>query len=263
MADLTSTLTNAINPVAAVGGIVLGGAQLFSSLHDEAQKKKELNGMANPFYTIQNEYYQNRNLAGANAESGMPAASKDYLTSESQRGLGAGVSGMLQSGGDPNNINKLFDSYNRNIDRTAADDASEHLKNIQYYISQNSNLAGQKNIQWALNKKQPYEEKLKQLTEGIAADKQNAVGGASTAIGSTAALGTSLENNTLLKSLFGNSGGGAGGGGGVLANVAQVAPVDSMAHLSGGSLAPMQMPTFNSGEGNDNTVDYFNNTQAG
>lgn len=211
MPDLGSlgSLAASSNPVgmaAQAGGILLGGVQLLSSLGDEARKKRELAKLQMPFYNIQNEYYQNRNIAANEAQGGLPAATKDYLTSESQRGLGAGVSGILQSGGSPNDINKIFDSYNRNIDRTVAEDATAHTNNIQFYINQNANLAGQKNIQWALNKKQPYEEKLKQLTEGIAADKQNAFGGASTALGATASLGTSLENNSLLNSLFKNSG---------------------------------------------------------
>lgn len=244
MPDLGSlaSFSNPVGMAAQAGGVILGGIQLISSLKDEARKKKELAKLHNPFYTIQDEYYQNRNLAGVNAEGGLPASTKDYLTSESQRGLGAGVSGILQSGGNPNDINKIFDSYNRNIDRTAAEDATAHTNNIQYFINQNANVAGQKNIQWALNKKQPYEEKLKQLTEGIAADKQNAFGGASTALGSTAALGTSLENNSLLRRLFKDSTGDEP----MLGSVSSVSPVESMAApINVGGLAPMQMPTYN------------------
>lgn len=206
MADQSGTgalgLSSGLGLASDALGLVEGGVQLFTSLADQKKKERELNSLKQPFYKIQDEYLQNRNLAADQAQGGLPSATKDYLTSESQRGLGAGVSGILQSGGSPNDINKLFDTYSRSIDRTAAQDAEMHKKNIDYFMNVNKDLAGQKTMQWALNKYQPYQEKKKQLTEGIAADKLNAYGGANTAIGSVGAAGTSLENNGLLNLLF-------------------------------------------------------------
>jgi|SRR6185312_6975086 len=202
MADLAGNISSVINPISAGAGIIEGGIQLFDALKNEKKDKAALANIKDPFYRIQDEFLQNRNIAEDQAQGGLPTATKDYLTSESQRGLGAGVSGILQGGGNVNDINKLFDTYNKSIDRTAAEDAEMHQKNIDYFIGQNTNLAGEKIKQFTLNQYLPTQEKKKQLSENIAADKANVFGGANTAIGSTSALGTSLENNYLLKQLF-------------------------------------------------------------
>lgn len=202
MADILDEIGKVASPVSAGLGILEGGIQLFSSIGKERKDREALNKLQQPFYKIQDEYIQNKNLSESQAQGGLPTATKDYLTGESQRGLSAGISGVLQSGGSPNDINKLFDTYNKSIDRTAAEDAEVHQKNIDYFMGVNKDLAGQRVTQWALNKYQPYQEKKKQLSENILADKTNAYGGANTAIGSVGALGTSLENNSLLKMLF-------------------------------------------------------------
>lgn len=238
------SLTNSINPISQGLGIVKGGIQLFNSMSDLKKNESELSKLSNPFYNIQDEYYQNRNLAGELATGGMPVASKDYYTTESQRGLGAGISGTLQSGGSPNDIAKMFDVYNRSIDRTAAEDAKEHINNIQYLMGANKDLAGQKTIQWGLNEKQPYENKVRQLSANISADKQNISGGADTAIGSLGALGTGLQNNSLLSSLFSNAKMDNSGqltfrGSGAPDRVSSLTP-----NLSVGGLAPATMPSF-------------------
>lgn len=191
-----------LNPVSAGLGILEGGIQLFSNLGKEKRIDRELSKLQDPFYRIQSEYEENRNITRGMAGGGTPAAELDYATSESQRGLSAGISGTLQSGGSPGDIAKMFDIYNRNIDKTKAESANQHLKNIDYYMKTNADLAGQKNIQWSLNEKQPYERKFRQLTQQRYAAEQNAYGGANTLIGGIGALGTSLQNNSLLDKLF-------------------------------------------------------------
>lgn len=199
---MPTNVADFLNPVSAGLGIVEGGIQLVDSLGKEKRDRAAIANLERPFYKIQDEYTQNRNLTANAAQEGMPAAENDYLTSESRRGLGAGISGTLQAGGSPNDINKLFQSFNNNIDKTYAESAQQHLKNIQYYMEANKDLAGQKNIQFGVNELQPYQNKLAQLTQNANAEQQNAYGGANTAIGSLGALGTSLSNNKLLNSLF-------------------------------------------------------------
>ena len=198
MADVASY----INPLSAGLSTVEGGIELFDSLRNESRDRKALTNLQRPFYQIQNEYAQNRNNAAVNASGGTPQSELDYATGEYQRGLGAGISGVLQGGGNINDIDKLFDTYNKSIDRTSAQSAEQHLRNIDYFSKANADYAGQKTTQWALNQYQPFEEKRKQLSENISADKQNIAGGANTAIGSLDALGTSLSNNKLLSQLF-------------------------------------------------------------
>jgi hypothetical protein len=183
---------------------VEGGIELFSNLAKEKKDKAALASLHPAFYKIQDEYYQNRNLTSNLAQGGLPSSTKDYLTGETQRGLSAGISGTLQSGSaDPNAIAKLFSGYNNNaIDKTAAEDADQKIKNIQYFMKANSDLAGQKTTQWALNEYQPTQEKKKQLNENIAAEQKNVAAGANQLLGSVGATGTSLSNNSLLNNRY-------------------------------------------------------------
>lgn len=178
-------------------GIAAGAAQFFDSLAKEKKAKEELKRLKQPFYKIQDEYFQNRNMAGVLAGGGMPAASKDYYTTESHRGLGASISAVLQGGGDPSGISRVFDVYNRSIDRTTAMDAEQQIKNIQYFMGVNKDLAGQKTMKWALDEYQPYQNKLKEITQRRAAAERNKWEGIQTAIGSTGAFATSQQNNDL------------------------------------------------------------------
>ncbi len=89
-----------------------------------------------------------------------------------------------------NMVSSLFDKYNRNTAGLASEDAQAHQKNIQYFMKANSDLAGQKTTQFVVNELQPYENKLKELTERVASDKANIWGGIQTAVGSASAAGT-------------------------------------------------------------------------
>lgn len=204
MADksLAETISSVAGPAAAGLGILEGGIELFSNLKKEKEAKAKLASLKDPFYTIKSEYEQNRNIAGNLAQGGLPQAELDYTTSENQRGLGASISGLLQGGGTPSSISKIFDTYTKSIDRTGAESAQQHLKNIDYYMNANKDLAGQKNIQFGFNEVRPYERKYKQYSLDKNAAEQNAYAGANQIIGSTSALGTSLQNNSLLDKLF-------------------------------------------------------------
>lgn len=203
-------LGGALTVGSAVLSTAKSGFQLGNSLHKLKQDKEELAKLKPAYYKIQDEYYQNRNLANQQAQGGLGAATKDYYTNESERGLGAGISGILGSGGNPNDISHLFDSYDKSIDRVASADAEAHLKNIDYFMNVNKDLAGQKTTQWGVNEYKPYQDKLSELTNRRAADEKSAWNGASGIIGGIGAAGTSLQNADLLKSLTKGGGGAAG-----------------------------------------------------
>lgn len=247
--------------IGAGAGAVLGTVQALSNAAKERRDKAALENMKTPFYKIQNEYYQNRNMAGINAETGLPSATKDYITSEAQKGLGAGISGTLQSGGNPNDISKLLSQYNKNIDATGAQDAENHIKNIQYFQEANRALAAQKNIQFGFNKAQPYQRKLGQLTQNISNEQVNENNGLSTAIGSISAGATGMSNNALLNKLFADKTGKVSNPNITGLSLATTDGVGDQAQPIGQqSLSPAVMPSFNGG---DNSNEYFNNTQAG
>ena len=194
-------ITDAINPAAAGAGILLGGAEFAMGAIEERKAKNELKRLHAPFYKIQDEYLQNRNIAEELAGSGLPDATKAFLTAESERGLGTGIKGILDAGGSPNDISKLFGVFDTSVMRTASADAEARLGNIKNFMDINREIAGQKQIQFGINELQPYESALKSIQDRREAARQNMFGGASTAIGSVSALGTSLQNNALLKSL--------------------------------------------------------------
>jgi len=191
----------AITAVSAGLSAAEGGFQLFDSLSKAKKDKEELARLKTPFYNIQNEYLQNRNIAENMAQGGLPQETKDYLTTESQRGLASTISAGLQSGADLNTLARYQDSYNRSIDATGAQDAETKLNNTKYFMSANADVAGQKTIQQIINEFQPYQNKLAELTGRRAADETSAYNGANSLIGSLSAFGTSMSNNDVNKSM--------------------------------------------------------------
>lgn len=176
--------------------------QYIGAVRDKKKAEEEKSRLKTPFYKIQDEYFQNRNLAAEMAQGGLPQATKDYLTEQTDRGLGTAISGIAQTGGSPNDFSKLFDSYRNSINQTAAQDAQLQLQNIQYYMGANKDLAGQKTTQWTLNEYQPYQNKLKEITERIAAAKMNKSNAIQGAIGSISNLGTAVSNDNLMGKMF-------------------------------------------------------------
>jgi hypothetical protein len=190
-----------IEAIAAGAEAALGLGKALYGFFDNKKANKELDQLETPFYKVQDEYYQNRNLAAQQAAGGLPSATRNYLTTEAQRGLGSSIGAIEQTGGSPNGIAELLDQYNRNIEHTAAQDAQLHTGYLQEFMNRNTDVAGQKNMQFAINEYQPYENQLKQLEQRIAANKQNIFGGFSDAIGGAAAVGTATQNSDLSKAM--------------------------------------------------------------
>lgn len=221
-------------------GVVKGIADLFGAKSDEEKAREELERIKQPFYKIQNEYFQNRNISGNVATSGLTPEAKNYYTTQSEKGLGAGINYLTQAGGSPNDAAKIFDIYNDSIDKVAMQDAEQRIANINNFMNYNKEVAGQKTMKWALDEYQPYQRKLKEITERINAAKQNKNNAVNTTIGSLSAAGTALSNNDLMSKLFGNSGGSG------VANY--VAPATNQAITSeslrqpGATIKPLQSP---------------------
>jgi len=191
-----------LSAVGQAGSTIQSGIQFFKSASDMKRNKRELERLRPVFYKVQDEYYQNRNMATELAQGGMPQATKDYLTSESQRGLGAGIEGILSSGGDPEAISSLFDSYNRSINNASAQDAQMWVDNIGRLMAANKDVAGQETMKWTLNDYQPYQARLKQLTQNMANAETNMWSGASGVMQGLTSLGTSTSNEKGYNDLF-------------------------------------------------------------
>lgn len=195
----------ALGPAALVPaalGVVSGIGQTISGIINQKKDKAELARLAPAFYKIQDEYQRNENQAAEMAAGGLSQGSKDFYSDMAGRGLGSGISGVLAAGGDPNNIARLFDSYNTSMRKLATDDSEAQISNIKYFQQVGKDLAGQKTQQWAINEYQPYQNKLKELTQKIAANKQNIWNGIQGAIGGVQAGVTASQNERLLGSLF-------------------------------------------------------------
>ena len=197
-------LGGALTVGAAGLGVVKGGIDFFSANKQLKEDKAELAGLAPAFYKVQDEYYGNKNSAAELAQGGLTQGSKDFYGDMAGRGLGTGVSATLQAGGSPNDISRIFDSYNQGIKSLASADSEAQINNIKYFHQVNKDLAGQKTIQWSVNEYQPYQNKLKELTERINADKQNKNNAINSVIGGVSSAGTALTNNSLLNKLFSN-----------------------------------------------------------
>jgi len=184
----------------AAAGLVKGTFDYFKERKAQKKAEEELSRLKQPFYKVQDEYSQNRNIAANNI--GMADETKNYYTTEAQRGLGAGISAINQGGGSPNDVAGLFSAYDNSINKTAAQDAQMRVSGIQNFMQANKDLAGQKTMKWSLDEYQPWQRKLKEITERIASSKVNQSNSIGTAIGSAGAAGTALSNNDLMKQLF-------------------------------------------------------------
>jgi len=229
-------LAAALQVGSAALGVIKGVGSFFGAKSDEQKAQDELKKLKDPFYKIQNEYIQNRNIAGNLASSGLPESTKNYVTQEAQRGLGTSLSALGQNGGGVNDVARLNDVYMNSIDKVAVEDAQAKLGNIQNFFNANKEVAGQKTIQWTLNEYRPFERKLKEITQRIGAAKQNQNTGLNTAISSVGAAGTALSNNDLMNKLFANNKvQGQGQDGNIIADVT---PITSASQRTQGATIP-------------------------
>lgn len=186
-----------IAPIISAG---LGIAKSIFGASDAKKARRELDSLTPVEYNIQNEYFDNRNIAASQAATGLPEATQNFYTTETQRGLGSSLGTLTQVGGiDPNITNQLLDTHNRGIQAIAAEDANRIKDNIRYFIDQNSKLAAQKTMKWAINDYQPYQRKLKQLYQRQRVGEENMWGGIGDTISSLAAYETAKQNEDLNK----------------------------------------------------------------
>ena len=189
---------------AAAGGLAqaaVGLVQTGIGLVQSSKARRELEGLEQPFYKIQNELFQNRNLAANQAQMGVPQATMDYMTGETQRGLGTSVSALRQTGGSANNVADLFAQYQRGIQQNAAMDAQQRVANLGSFLKENQEIAGQKTMQWTINEFQPFQNKTAMLQNQIAQGNQMMGAGISGALGGAAAYGTATQNQDLIAQL--------------------------------------------------------------
>lgn len=200
--DFLPRFQHTLAVIGAGVGIASAGYGIYKGIKSDKERKKDLaekESLQRPVEKVQNEYYQDRNILGQEASGGLTDATKNFAENQIGRGLSGGVRALQSGGGDMNLISKLFDNYSTKTADLANEDSQQHIRNIQYYTQANKDLAGQKTIQYGVNELQPYENKLKELSGRIVADKQNAENGYQQGIGSLASSITSLSNTNFGK----------------------------------------------------------------
>ena len=198
----------AVTAIAAIGGLALGAAKFISSSNQENKDRKKAESMRRPFLKVQDEYYQNKNIAEELATSGLPIDVTNQLARQRTQGLTTTLDALKQTAGSPNAFAQVNKGFSDSLLNESSITAQQQLKNIEYFMTVNKDFAGQKTTQFGVNDLQPYQNDLKQLNERRAASEQNKWAGLSEGIGSLSAIGTQFTNQLMLSKLFSNGAGG-------------------------------------------------------
>ncbi len=174
--------------ITGIGKAIFGADQI-------ADGREALNNAVRPEYNIQDEYYKNVSIGENQAQTGFNQASKDYYSTQSERGLQSGIDATLRGGGGVNAIAELYDRYNEGNRRVAAEDDQLRFTKINNLMQLNKDLAGQKTYKWAIDEYEPYKDLVRRANAGIASGTQNVFSGLGE-VGSTlanAAIATSQQ----------------------------------------------------------------------
>jgi methanogenic corrinoid protein MtbC1 len=193
-------------PLLAAGLITSGLSGLAKTIlgaDQIADGREALRNAVRPEYQIQDEYYDNVGMANNMAQSGLPAATRDFYSTQSERGLTASTDAVLRGGGGINAIADIYDKYNQANMRVASEDAMMRTANIRNLMEQNRTLAGQKNIKWSIDEYEPYKDTVRAGNQAVATGTNNVFTGLS-GMASTlanAAIATSQQDNGVTDSL--------------------------------------------------------------
>jgi len=168
-------------------GIIKAGKGII----DDIDAKNKLKKLVAPKFDVSEEWYKNQRLAETQAQSGFSGETKQFYGDQSDRALSAGISGILQSGGDPNSISDIYDKYNTSNQKFASEDSQLKAKNLETLMQSNAEIAGQERMKWALEELQPYKDKMAAYTQDAKAAQQNIFAGVGEVASSAAAYSES------------------------------------------------------------------------
>lgn len=186
-------LTWASVAVAAVGV----GTSVYKGIKSsEADKAAAKEGAAlkRPFYQIPTEDIQNKNIFEENAGQGLSSGEKNYAQEQRERAFGSSAEALKEGGGGPNDFARLNSIFGDSLKSQSALDAQEHMQNIQMFTKANSDIAGQKSIQWGVNEKQPFESKLEEIQNRRIAAQTNENNALNEGLGSASAVATGINS---------------------------------------------------------------------
>jgi hypothetical protein len=181
----------------AGGSALLNGWRALKSNQADKAAAREGASLRRPFYQIQPEYFQNRNIAEATAGQGFSSAEKQAMDQQRERGLTTSIGALEEMGGGVNDLSHLGQVFTDSLTSEAAEDAKLHLQNIKFFTDANKDVAAQKNIQWGVNELQPYESKLKEIQDRRTAAQTNRSSAIDATIGSLSAAATGINTASL------------------------------------------------------------------
>lgn len=164
----------------AIPLIIAGAAALaktgFSLAQHAAAEKDDANNKLPP-YNIPQEWFNNDNLAAAQAQYGLSVPSQDYYTDQASRGLSSGLDAVLKGGGNVNTVADLMDTYDTGLNKIASEDNELRNANLDRYIQANGNLGNERDKAYAINEYEPYKNRKIADTAKEGVSMQNAMSG--------------------------------------------------------------------------------------
>lgn len=158
----------------------------------DAKRRAKLN--VRPSYNIQQQYYDNQNLAASQAQTGLSDAERNYYNTNAERGLSSGIGAALQTGQGPNAVGGLYDSFLRG--QGAIANTSDQLKTqkLATLMQANNALADQETQKWALDKYEPFKDEAEAIAGQKTAGQQQVNDGLNTVAGAVSNYAGGLTN---------------------------------------------------------------------
>jgi hypothetical protein len=192
---------------AAVAGGVNALYSIGTGIAQQIKANKMEKKNIRPTFDIQDEYFQNRDIAASGAQHGLSERALDYARTTSERGLSASLAASAQGGGGVSSFADIYDAYQRSNERTAAQDAELQTAKVANFMQMNNAVAGQKTQKWVIDKYEPYKDTARAIAEMRSSGQQNVRTGISEAGATLSSYATGKNYEELLNNGQGTTGG--------------------------------------------------------
>lgn len=136
-------------PVTA--GLVIGGVQAVAGIAQSVSGNRRLKRLAaqRETYKTPDEVYDAFNLSVNQAQSGLGANTKQYLTTQNDRAFSSSLDAVTKLGGDPNSVANIFDAQMNNIMKVSAADDEARLRKMDTVYKNLAMVAQGKDAEYA------------------------------------------------------------------------------------------------------------------
>lgn len=190
-------------PPELIALLLQAAAQTGTGVYQQLKANSLAKHNPRPNYDIPMEYYKSLNQAENQASYGYsPQALSAYYGQAGQAQAGS-ISAILQSGGDPNQINSVYGDTLQNQRQILGDDAQAKDQHIANLINEYHVMGDQQDKKWQINKYQPYLAKAGLIAQDKQAGFANIFGGIDTASTGFAANETSKLADAYMKMMNG------------------------------------------------------------